>query len=352
VKSKYREVAAEPHRGFHFHTGRPLARRLGYDPETVDALPDAAVESFAGVANPFASRLLEPGEKVVDAGSGAGFDCFIVASQVGETGQVVGVDMLAEMLTKSRNTAADMSLTNVDFREGLLEALPVEDGWADVVISNGVFNLCADKKQVFTEVWRVLRPGGRLQFGDIASRCPSQRLPTSICGLLESLEAFRVKAGWRCCGRWGARMYQLQFMHSKRYSVLVGALAGDCAFRGLVNLSAKPPSSHCPATSPVSKLQSHCASWHTTCVTGSGHCATLLLETREAVQEMAATKEDTPSLSTATFRERELPLPHISKPSPGFTDAMLHSIRSLFAVTRNTADWLLTFWQYAPCKWE
>ena len=172
VKSKYREVAAEPNREFHFHTGRPLARRLGYDPAVVDSLPDLAVESFAGVANPFAIRSLEAEEKVVDAGSGAGFDCFIAASQVGPEGRVIGIDMLPEMLEKSGNTATSMGLKNVEFREGLLEHLPIEDGWADVVISNGVFNLCADKKQVFTEVWRVLRPGGRLQFGDIANGKP------------------------------------------------------------------------------------------------------------------------------------------------------------------------------------
>ena len=172
VKSKYREVAADPHRPYHFHTGRPLARRLGYADEVLDALPDAAVESFAGVANPFCMGGLQPGEKVVDAGSGAGFDCFVAASQVGERGRVVGVDMLAEMLAKSRGTAADLGLSQVEFREGLLEALPVEDGWADVVISNGVFNLCADKRLVFDEAWRVLRPGGRMQFGDIANGKP------------------------------------------------------------------------------------------------------------------------------------------------------------------------------------
>jgi SAM-dependent methyltransferase len=144
VKSKYRDVAGNPHGEFHFHTGRPLARRLGYDPAEVDALPDAAVESFAGVANPFSLKPLNPGEKVVDAGSGAGFDCFIAARQVGPSGKVVGIDMLPEMLAKSRSTAARMELGNVEFREGLLEDMPVEDGWADVVISNGVINLCAD----------------------------------------------------------------------------------------------------------------------------------------------------------------------------------------------------------------
>jgi len=172
VKGKYREVAANPHGEYHFHTGRPLARRLGYAPGLVDELPDAAVESFAGVANPFALRPLDPGEKVVDAGSGAGFDCFIAARQVGPSGRVVGVDMLAEMLEKSRASARAMGMDNVEFREGLIEDMPVEDGWADVVISNGVINLCADKKRAFEEIWRVLRPGGRLQFADIANGKP------------------------------------------------------------------------------------------------------------------------------------------------------------------------------------
>ncbi len=172
VKSKYREVASEPDGEYHFHTGRPLARRLGYDPAVVHALPDAAVESFAGVANPISQRALEKGEKVVDAGSGAGFDCFVAAEQVGPRGRIVGVDMLEEMLEKSRRTAAAMGLENVEFREGLLEDLPIADAWADVVISNGVINLCADKARVFAEIWRVLRPGGRLQFGDIANGKP------------------------------------------------------------------------------------------------------------------------------------------------------------------------------------
>jgi SAM-dependent methyltransferase len=172
VKKKYRDVACNPHGEHHFHTGRPLARRLGYDQAVVGAMPDAAVESFAGVANPFALRALSRGEKVVDAGSGAGFDSFIAAHQVGGEGRVVGVDMLDEMLEKSRNNAKLMGLGNVEFREGVLEEMPIEDRWADVVISNGVINLCADKKRAFGELWRVLRPGGRLQFGDIANGKP------------------------------------------------------------------------------------------------------------------------------------------------------------------------------------
>jgi arsenite methyltransferase len=172
VRGKYREVAVEPGASFHFHTGRPLAARLGYDAGLVDGLPDRAVESFAGVASPFSLRRLEPGEKVVDVGSGAGFDSFIAAGQVGSAGQVIGVDMTAEMLAKARQTATELGLGQVEFREGLAEALPVPDGWADVVISNGVINLCADKQAVFAEIFRALRPGGRLQFADIANGRP------------------------------------------------------------------------------------------------------------------------------------------------------------------------------------
>lgn len=172
VKAKYREVAVSPHAEYHFHTGRPLAKRLGYDEAIVGAMPDAAVESFSGVGNPFSLRSLEEGERVIDLGSGGGFDCFVAARQVGPSGRVVGIDMTGEMLAKSRSTARNMGLDHVEFREGLIEDMPVEDGWSDVVISNGVINLCADKKKVFSEIGRVLRPGGRLQFADIANGKP------------------------------------------------------------------------------------------------------------------------------------------------------------------------------------
>ena len=172
VRDKYREVATAPERTFHFHTGRPLAARLGYDAAAVDALPDRAVESFAGVGNPFSIRQLLSGERVVDVGSGAGFDSFIAAGQVGDTGSVVGVDMTPEMLEKSRATAQELGFDHVEFREGLAEQLPVDDGWADAVISNGVINLCADKRAVFEEILRVLKPNGSLQFADIANGRP------------------------------------------------------------------------------------------------------------------------------------------------------------------------------------
>jgi arsenite methyltransferase len=169
VKTKYRAVAVNPHSVYHFHTGRPLAHRLGYDDAVVARMPDSAIEAFAGVGNPFSQGALRPGERVVDLGSGGGFYCFVAAEQAGADGQVVGIDMTEEMLSRSRAAAAAMGLRNVEFRQGVIEDLPVETGWADVVISNGVINLCADKRRVFNEIMRVLRPGARLQFADIAT---------------------------------------------------------------------------------------------------------------------------------------------------------------------------------------
>jgi len=168
VREKYRAVALDPNGAFHFHTGRPLAKLLGYDQGLVDRLPDRAVESFAGVANPFSVRPLGQDDRVVDIGAGGGFDSFVAASLVGTGGRVVGVDMTPEMLAKARETARRLGLDHVEFREGIAEDLPVDDAWADVVISNGVLNLVADKARVFSEIFRVLRPGGRVQFADIA----------------------------------------------------------------------------------------------------------------------------------------------------------------------------------------
>lgn len=172
VRAKYREVAVTPSATFHFHTGRPLALRLGYDPTIVEALPDRAVESFAGVGNPFSLRRPAAGERVVDIGSGAGFDSFVAAAHVGPAGAVIGIDMTQEMLDKARETASTLGYGNVEFREGLAEAIPVEDGSIDTVVSNGVINLCPDKRAVFDEIRRVLKPGGWLQFADIANGRP------------------------------------------------------------------------------------------------------------------------------------------------------------------------------------
>jgi SAM-dependent methyltransferase len=181
VREKYRDVALYPDGDFHFHTGRPLAALLGYDGDFVGTLPDRAVESFAGVANPFSLRPVCPGDRIVEVGSGGGFDSIVAAHLVGPDGRVVGVDMTPEMLVKSRETARQLGLGHVEFREGLAEHLPVDDGWADIVISNGVLNLVADKSQALAEIHRVLRPGGHLQFADIAV---GQRVPDdAVCNI-------------------------------------------------------------------------------------------------------------------------------------------------------------------------
>jgi SAM-dependent methyltransferase len=172
IQEEYSAVALDPDQGFHFHTGRPLAHMLGYSDEWVDGVPASAVESFAGTGNPFSVGELKPGERVVDVGSGAGFDSLIAARMVGPAGRVVGVDMTPAMLAKARRAAAQAGLTNVEFREGYAEALPVPDGWADVVISNGVLNLMPDKSAALQEMARVLKSAGRLQIGDILVQKP------------------------------------------------------------------------------------------------------------------------------------------------------------------------------------
>lgn len=170
IRREYAEVATHPSRGFHFHTGRPLARMLGYSNEWLDHVPEPTIESFAGTGNPFSMGAIIAGERVVDVGSGAGIDSLIAAWMTGDTGRVIGVDMTPEMLDKARVSATTIGARNVEFRSGHAEALPVEDEWADVIISNGVVNLCPDKLQVFREIYRVLRPGGRIQLGDILAQ--------------------------------------------------------------------------------------------------------------------------------------------------------------------------------------
>ncbi|MEA2530723.1 MAG: arsenite methyltransferase [Thermomicrobiales bacterium] len=167
IREEYAEVAACPLKGFHFHTGRCLAARLGYPADRIDALPDPVVESFAGVGNPFAWGEPAPGETVLDLGCGAGFDALQAAQMVGPTGRAIGVDMTPAMLDKARANAEVLGLTNAEFREGYLEALPVADDSVDLVISNGVVNLCPDKAAVLAEAYRVLEPGGRLHLSDI-----------------------------------------------------------------------------------------------------------------------------------------------------------------------------------------
>jgi arsenite methyltransferase len=167
IQEEYEEVALRPEQGFHFHTGRPLARMLGYPDSWLEGIPEASIESFAGTGNPFSLGELQPGARVVDIGSGAGIDSLIAARKVGSKGRVTGVDMTPGMLEKARRAAAEVGLANVEFRRGYAEELPVPDGWADVVISNGVLNLMPDKPSALKEMARVLKPRGRLQIGDI-----------------------------------------------------------------------------------------------------------------------------------------------------------------------------------------
>jgi SAM-dependent methyltransferase len=167
IENEYAEVAENPNKGYHFHTGREAAGRLGYDETLYSHVPEGNIESFAGMGNPFILGSINKGEIVVDVGSGSGFDVLIASAMVGEEGRVVGIEMTKEMLAKAREGAASIDATNVEFKEGFAEDLPLPDDFADVVISNGVLNLTLDKTETLREWARVLRPGGRLQIGDI-----------------------------------------------------------------------------------------------------------------------------------------------------------------------------------------
>jgi arsenite methyltransferase len=171
IKKTYAAVSDEPEKDFIFPTGRGWAEDLGYPPELAN-VPEHAVESFAGVANPFSLGRLEPGERVLDLGSGAGTDSLVAAQMVGEGGHVTGIDMTAAMLAKARIAAAQMGMTNVEFVEGEAESLPFPDESFDVVISNGVIDLIPDKDAVFSELNRVLVPGGRMQVADVTIQNP------------------------------------------------------------------------------------------------------------------------------------------------------------------------------------
>jgi SAM-dependent methyltransferase len=171
IRKTYAAVSRDPEREFIFPTGRSWAEDLDYPAELAN-VPNSAVESFAGVANPFSLGLIEPGEHVLDLGSGAGTDSLVAAQMVGPTGSVTGIDMTPEMLDKSRATAAEMGVDNVRFIEADAERLPFDDHSFDVVISNGVIDLIPDKDAVFSEIFRVLVPGGRIQVADVTIQRP------------------------------------------------------------------------------------------------------------------------------------------------------------------------------------
>jgi SAM-dependent methyltransferase len=167
VKSMYRDVALAPEREYHFEMGRALAERLGYAPPDLDAIPGAAIDSFAGVGYYFDLAALQPGEAVTDLGSGSGMDSFIAALKVGAEGRVIGVDMTDDQRAKAERLADRDGFSNVSYVKGYIEDVPLAAASADVVISNGVINLTPDKVQAMREVWRVLKPGGRFQIADI-----------------------------------------------------------------------------------------------------------------------------------------------------------------------------------------
>lgn len=238
IQQEYNDVATDPDRGFHFIVGRPLAQRLSYSEEDLAGIPAGAIESFAGVGNPFLLGRIDAGSVVVDVGSGCGMDALIASNMVGAQGRVIGVEMTEAMRVKAIRNAGEMNAGNVEFLEGWAESLPLPDQSVDVAISNGVINLCPDKEAVFKEIYRVLKPGGRMQIADILLEKPVPGSAKDLIhlwtqcvagGLLEaeyvgiirgagfrevgvvsSFEVFKDAPGEAAAARYGARGFNLR----------------------------------------------------------------------------------------------------------------------------------------------
>jgi SAM-dependent methyltransferase len=198
VKDRFAALAERPAEEKQFPVGPDSARRLGYSALEIDSLPPSVTESFAGVGNPFSLAALCPGQVVLDLGCGAGMDSILAARRVGPTGRVIGIDMVEQMLVKARHNAEAMAVPNIDSRAGRADALPVSAASVDVVITNGVFNLCVDKPRVVAELFRVLRPGGRLQMADILLEPHVTPERARAHGLTECPEPSGSGRSWRC----------------------------------------------------------------------------------------------------------------------------------------------------------
>jgi arsenite methyltransferase len=236
VKQMYRAVAQQPHGTYHFEMGRALAQRLGYPTDLLDRIPAGAVESFAGVGYFFDLADVQPGEQVLDLGSGSGTDTFVAALKAGSAGRVVGVDMTVEQLDKAERLRRQAGLAQVTFTEGHIEDLPVTDVSFDVVISNGVINLAADKARVFAEAARVLRPGGRLALADIVTRVAlPQRIVcntdlwASCIGGAAQLDAYQEAIEAAGC--------RVELVKKNPYEFLSNSARGASATYGLMSVS-------------------------------------------------------------------------------------------------------------------
>lgn len=183
IRKRYREVSGSAEGCFKYPTGREGALNLGYDRELVDNAPEGLLKSFCGVGNPFSLGRIFPGNSVLDIGCGGGFDLYVASGMVGDQGRVRGIDMTPEMAEAAWDNIAAAGVENVTIQEGMVEELPFEDCSFDVAISNGVLNLSPRKHEAFREIWRVLKPEGRLQFADIVL---NENLPEEKVGSLES----------------------------------------------------------------------------------------------------------------------------------------------------------------------